>query len=145
MQLTTHHVGICVSDLQRSLRFWCEGLGFKATMAPEVGSEWSDALEIGGDIEFSANFIEKDGFAFELLHYVRPQAHGTPSTTRNQLGFTHLSMDVDSLDAAIELLTGLGGTYLPSTRTLYKGPEATVELAFVADPDGVRIELVQQL
>ena len=29
MELSFSHVGICVSDLERSLRFYCEGLGFE--------------------------------------------------------------------------------------------------------------------
>ena len=133
-----HHVGICVTDLERSLRFWCDGLGFTTTMVPPVGSEWSDALEIGGHVEFTAHFIEKDGFSFELLHYTTPPPHGSPSATRGKVGFTHLAVDVDDLDAAIEKLTALGGTVIESTRTKL-GP---TELVFMADPDGVRVELI---
>lgn len=144
MELVPHHVGICVSDLERSLRFYTEGLGFETTMVPPVGSQWSDALEIGGEVEFTAHFIKKGGFEFELLHYATPGAHGTPSATRNQLGFTHLAMNVDDLEGAIELLVGLGGTYLESTRTRFESPDGTTELCFVADPDGVRVELIVQ-
>lgn len=144
MELVPHHVGICVSDLERSLRFWCEGLGFETTMVPPVGSQWSDALEIGGEVEFTAHFIRKEGFEFELLHYARPGSHGSPSAIRNQLGFTHLAMNVDDLDGAIELLVGLGGTYLASTRTRFESPDGVTELCFVADPDGVRVELITQ-
>ena len=138
MAVTPHHVGICVTDLERSLRFWCDGLGFTTTMIPPVGTEWADALEIGGHVEFTAHFIEKDGFTFELLHYKTPAPHGTPSATRGQVGFTHLAVDVEDLDGTIEQLVALGGTVIESTRTKFGG----TELCFMADPDGVRIELV---
>jgi lactoylglutathione lyase len=144
MQLVPHHVGICVSDLERSLRFWCDGLGFETTMVPPVGSEWSDALEIGGEVSFTAHFIRKEGFEFELLHYATPGAHGKPSASRNQLGFTHLAMNVDDLDAAIDHLVSLGGTLIASTRTRLESPDGVTELCFVADPDGVRVELIAQ-
>jgi catechol 2,3-dioxygenase-like lactoylglutathione lyase family enzyme len=140
---TPHHVGICVTDLDRSLRFWCDGLGFETTMVPPVGSEWADALEIGGEVKFTAHFIKKGGFEFELLHYETPGVHGTPSASRNQLGFTHFAVDVDDLDGAVEHLLSCGGTLLAATRTkLGDGPGA-VELVFMADPDGVRVELMK--
>ena len=143
MTVRPHHIGICVTDLERSLRFWCDGLGFETTMVPPVGSEWSDALEVGGEVEFTAHFIAKDGFSFELLHYRTPGSFGQASGKRNQVGFTHLAVDVDDLDAEIARLEWCGGTLLPSTRTKFSSPEGTVELAFVADPDGVRVELIQ--
>ena len=139
MEIIPHHIGICVTDLERSLRFWVDGMGFETTMVPPVGSEWADALEIGGEVEFSAHFVKKDGFEFELLHYAKPGAHGSPSAQRNQLGFTHFAVNVDDLDAAIEHLEAHGGTVLTATRSKI-GP---VELVFVAAPDGVRVELMQ--
>jgi catechol 2,3-dioxygenase-like lactoylglutathione lyase family enzyme len=144
MKITPHHIGICVTDLERSLRFWCDGLGFETTMVPPVGNEWSDALEIGGDVAFTAHFIAKDGFQFELLYYDHPAPHGTPSAQRNQVGFTHLAVDVDDLDAVADRLVQLGGTAIGSSRTKFTSAAGTVELMFVADPDGVRVELVCQ-
>lgn len=138
MEIVPHHLGICVTDLERSLRFWVDGLGFETTMVPPVGSEWADALEIGGDVEFTAHFVKKGGYEFELLHYTKPGSHGKPSAQRNQLGFTHLGVDVDDLDAAIDHLVAHGGTLIEGTRTKM-GP---MELVFIADPDGVRVELM---
>jgi lactoylglutathione lyase len=113
-------------------------------MVPPVGSEWSDALEIGGEVEFTAHFISKGEFTFELLHYNTPQPHGEASSTRNQIGFTHLAVDVDDLEETIARLQTLGGTLINSTRTTFTSPEGTLEVVFMADPDGVRVELVRQ-
>jgi lactoylglutathione lyase len=143
MRIEPHHVGICVSDLEASLRFWRDGLGFEATSTPTVGSEWSDALEIGGEIEFSATFLRKDGFEFELLYYNFPEPTGAPSATRLQLGFTHFAATVDDLDPVIDHLVAHGGTVVEGTRTrIGEGAWAT-ELVFIADPNGVRVELMK--
>ena len=32
----TSHIGLCVTDLERSLRFYCEGLGFAKVLAYEL-------------------------------------------------------------------------------------------------------------
>lgn len=143
MAIYPHHIGICVTDLEKSLKFWCEGMGFETTMVPPVGGEWSDALEIGGEVDFTAHFIKRDGFEFELLHYRSPGTHGSPSMSRNQLGFTHFAVYVDDLDAEIARLVECGGTVIDRTRTKIGEGPMSVELVFIADPDGVRVELMK--
>lgn len=139
MDLTPTHLGLCVTDLDRSLRFWCDGLGFETREVLQLGSEWANALEVGTPAEFTSHFIRKGELEFELLYYASPPPQGTPSASRGQVGITHLAFSVDDLDAAIDHLVAHGGTVLDDTRTAL-GP---VSLAFVADPDGVRIELIQ--
>jgi catechol 2,3-dioxygenase-like lactoylglutathione lyase family enzyme len=140
--ITPHHIGICVSVVERSLRFWCDGLGFEQVAVMDVGSEWSDAMEIGGHVAFTVRFLTKDGYTFEILHFEEPHPHGSPSTRRDQIGFTHLTVDVDDLDATIAHLAACDGTVIPSTRTRYVSDGGQViEVVFVTDPDGVRVEL----
>jgi catechol 2,3-dioxygenase-like lactoylglutathione lyase family enzyme len=143
MAISPHHIGICVTDLERSLRFWCDGLGFETTMVSPVGSEWADALEVGGDVKLTAHFIKKDGFEFELLSYASPDVHGKPSASRNQVGFTHLAFYVDDLEGTLGRLVDCGGTALQSTRTRVGAGQESMEIVFVSDPDGVRIELMK--
>jgi catechol 2,3-dioxygenase-like lactoylglutathione lyase family enzyme len=143
MAISPHHIGICVSDLERSLRFWCDGLGFETTMVSPVGSEWAEALEIGGEVKLVAHFIKKEGFEFELLSYEAPDVRGQPSTSRNQVGFTHLALYVDDLDATVARLVKCGGTVIESTRTKLGEGAESIEVVFVSDPDGVRIELMK--
>lgn len=132
------HIGICVSDLERSLRFYCDGLGFEKAEVHEVGATFAGGLEVPGDVECVSQFIRREGMAIELLFYRVPGVTGTPSATRNQLGITHLSFVVDDVDRALSALAAVGGTVLPSTRTTLDA----VDLVFVADPDGVRVELM---
>ena len=132
------HVGICVSDLERSMRFYCDGLGFTAAERHEVGSELGHVLEVPGEVKLTSPFLRKDGLSLELLHYDSPGVTGTPSQHRNQLGFTHLSFVVEDVDAAIAHLVAHGGTLLPETRF-----DLGIGLVFLADPDGTRVELMR--
>jgi len=133
------HVGLCVSDVPRSLHFYCEGLGFEVAEAHEIDNTFGRALEVDGDVRLTSQFIRKEGMAIELLGYASPGVHGEPSRSRNQLGLTHLSFYVDDVDAAAAQLVELGAKTLEDTRTVV-GP---FELMFLADPDGVRIELMK--
>lgn len=135
------HIGLCVSNLERSLKFYVDGLGFELgirydlddTMMPGM----ADALEVASPVQVVSQFIVKDGMSIELLAYQTPEAGGTPSSSRGQLGFTHLSFYVDDVDATAARLVEAGGTILGHTRV-----SVGVELLFLADPDGARVELM---
>lgn len=132
------HLGICVSDLERSMRFYCDGLGFVAVMRNEIGSEFASALEVEPDIEVTTQFISNGAMSIELVQFRSPIRHGGPSAPRPALGLTNLALRVSDIDSAVQRLVECGGTVLEHTRTKAR----SVELIFVADPDGVRVELL---
>jgi lactoylglutathione lyase len=133
------HVGICVTDLERSLRFYCDGLGFEQGESIPIDATFGAALEVPGDLTLTSQFIRRDGLAVELLYYVTPAPTGQPSERRNQLGLTHLSFYVDDVDVTAAALVAAGGTIIESTRTTLEG----IDLLFLRDPDGVRVELMK--
>jgi catechol 2,3-dioxygenase-like lactoylglutathione lyase family enzyme len=139
MRFTPSHFGLCVRDLARSLRFWCDGLGFSAAERFEIGDEFGAALEVEGRVDCVSQFIRKEALAIELLAYRSPGAIGEPATRRNQLGLTHISLYVDDVAAAAQHLVACGGKLLPATHA----ENDAVELMFVEDPDGTRVELIR--
>ncbi len=90
-----------------------------------------------GDLELTSQFIRRDGVAIELLYYASPGVLGEPSSRRNQLGITHLSFIVEDVDASAAKLVAAGATLLEDTRT-----DLGIQIVFLADPDGTRIELM---
>jgi catechol 2,3-dioxygenase-like lactoylglutathione lyase family enzyme len=136
------HLGICVADLERSLHFYREGLGFREVSALELTGEPSATLLGLPGVSLRARYLERDGARIELLHYPSPGALGDGRPRpMNARGLTHLSFRVEGLDAALARLAALGGTVLAASRI---GSErAGVQAAFVCDPDGTRIELVE--
>lgn len=137
------HLGLCVTDLDRALRFYCEGLGFAPVIKYDIGNEVAAALEVPGDVRLTSQMIAKGTLMIELLHYASPGTTGTPSARRNQLGLTHLSFVVDDVDTAAARLTEYGGTIVEGTRTSMKSDLGNAELVFLADPDGTRVELMK--
>ena len=139
---TPSHAGICVRDLDRSLRFYCDGLGFEKAEVFELDSTIAPglerALEARGEVAITSQFIAKDGMRIELLHFRDRDATGAPSKTRTQLGLTHLCFVVQNVDVAAERLLEYGAIVLDATRS-----EPGTDIVFVMDPDGVRIELMR--
>jgi len=142
MALSFSHLGICVSDLERSVRFYCEGLGFEVVASHRVGAEFADLMEVeGGDVE--SRMLSRDGVTIELLGFVSP-GHIGDGVRRpmNQLGLTHLSLRVDDVDRLASTIEELGGTVVRGTRTTVDLPRVRLDFVYCTDPDGVRIELM---
>jgi catechol 2,3-dioxygenase-like lactoylglutathione lyase family enzyme len=137
------HVGICVDDLERSVRFYRDGLGFEEGVCYKVGDDFAASLEVEGEGEVmvTSQFLHQATLTVELLNYDTPAAIGAPSTNRNRRGLTHLSFEVDDVDAAARRLEAYGGRILPETR-FGAGDPAGVQILFLADPDGTRVELM---
>ena len=135
----TSHIGLCVSDLERSRRFYVDGLGFEEFARFELDHPIS---EMDGPCDLTSFFIQKDGLRIELLDFRTPPVFGTPSTRRNQLGLTHLSFVVEDVDAAARELEEYGGRIIEGTRSGQDDP-ARVQIIFLEDPDGTRIELMR--
>src|SRR5437867_2141421 len=68
------HVGLCVSDLERSLRFYRDLLGFRPVKEIEVEGEPADTLLGLRDVKLRAAYLERDGVTLELLRFARPPA-----------------------------------------------------------------------
>ncbi len=140
--LRLSHIGICVSDLDRSVRFYRDVLGFKRISELEIGGEPTSTLLQIDDVDLHAVYLERDGTRIELLHYKRPGATGDGSSRRmNQRGLTHLSLRVDSFADLLRNLEAAGVRVLEKSRIEIPAFEAAA--VFVTDPDGTLIELVQ--
>jgi len=141
--LRVSHVGICVSDWKRSLRFYHDVLGFRYVNELELAGEPSSTLLQLPDVKFRAVYLEREGVRIELLHYERPEpVRGPIPRPMNQLGLTHLSLRVGDLDAVLLALAEADVRVLESTRIDVS--QVNAKAVFIADPDGTLIELVQQ-
>lgn len=136
------HIGICVSDLERSRFFYRDGLGFKEVARLQTSSAPTRQLLNMKDVDLRALFLERDGLRIELLWYARPGATaGERPRPMNQLGLTHVALRVDDVDATIAALVRAGATWLEGTTI--DNPEFQARAAMLVDPDGTRLELIQ--
>jgi len=143
---TFTHFGICVADLERSVAFYCDGLGFtEAEMQGQVGRYIDPLVELN-DVVLDFRFLTRDGMSLELLHFVAPGTVGAPERRpMNKLGLTHLGLRVDDVDGAAQRIVDMGGRVYPSTRTAYQiGDQPPIDSVYCTDPDGVRLELICQ-
>jgi len=131
-----NHLGQCVTDLDRSKRFYCELLGF--TFVREIHPPDDLSAKLMGltpPLGMTAAYLARDGLVLELLHYGAPdQTQAYEPRAMNQPGLTHISLSVDDLAGTLERVAEFGGEVLPDTNI--------GNAAFIRDPDGQLVELL---
>lgn len=135
------HIGIGVSDMERSLRFYRDLLGFAWEHELRVEGEPTDTLLRLKGTNLHAVYLKRDGVRIELLHFASPTAPRRTERAMNEVGLTHLSFRVEALDPVIDALRADGQRVLDDT--VVRFPEWGAAACFVVDPDGQLIELVQ--
>ena len=131
-----------MSDLDRSLRFYCDALGFEKAESHAIGSEFAALMDFP-DVAVTSQFIRRGPTAIELLAFEEPAPFGGRERRPvNQFGLTHLSFRVRNVAATVARMVELGGAIVESSRTTIDLGGTALEFVYCTDPDGVRVELM---
>ncbi len=122
------HTMLRVGDLERSIAFYTQVLGMKLLRRQDYP---------GG--RFTLAFVgfgpESEQCALELTHNWDTKSYELGS------GFGHVAIEVPDAHAACAEIKRCGGTV---TREAGPMKHGTTVIAFAQDPDGYKIELIQQ-
>jgi catechol 2,3-dioxygenase-like lactoylglutathione lyase family enzyme len=141
-----HHGAIHTGDVDRSLRFYRDGIGLRVLMDQEFDGDWRTLFGAPADrlrSVFLGDPTTPNAGIVELVAFTgagagddgQESASGPPGR-----GFFLLSFFVD-VDAVLARLADLGFD-APARRIRVPGPDGYVEMATVRDPDGVLVELI---
>lgn len=143
---TFSHIGVCVSDLERSTTFYRDVLGFRELFTMEMGDELTATMEVGAPIRFESRMLARDDVRVELLHWLEPEASGERTRrSMTSFGMTHLCFRVDDVDDLVEVAERSGGAAHLHTRSVLPGMGeggGDVTVLYLTDPDGVRVEMM---
>ena len=119
------HVEIVTPDLDKTIAFYAEVLGFKLR----------ERRKLEGSAMQELAFLELGDTTIELMGV---SSAAPPSTEPWQTGYRMMAVEVEDMDAAVEYLRGKGVE-------LTRGPTATgrSKRAEINDPNGLSIELRQ--
>jgi catechol 2,3-dioxygenase-like lactoylglutathione lyase family enzyme len=130
-----NHVGQCVSDLERSKRFYIELLGFaleREIHPPDEGS--AKLLGLTPPLGMTATYLRRDGLVLELLAFADAPIVERPARVMNEPGLTHISVSVDDRPAVLQQVAAYGGEVLEDTDIGHG--------CFIRDPDGQLVEIL---
>jgi glyoxylase I family protein len=143
--IAADHTGITVSNLERSLEFWQNVLGFefshRAHQTPEMASEITGVA--GAEIKLAV-VKAPGGHKIELLEYLAPPDRKQHVDLRPcDVGSVHIALTVDNLDAVLQKIAASGWKAAGKPQTLTAGPNAGKRVVYVRDPDGTTIEFME--
>ena len=128
------HVGLAVADLEGMTEWYCAALDLKPELEFAV-----EQVGLRGVM-----LLSPDGHRIELLHRrdaVAGLQAASPAEAALTRGFGHVAFDVPDVDAAYDGLLAAGATDRMSPRP---SPEPGVRMAYVADPEGNLVELLDR-
>lgn len=141
------HVGICVTDLDRSIRFYTQVFDFAQLYQLDFDdNEVAATMEQAG--KFRSAMLIRDDIRIELLQWVDvPMTGSGERKPMTELGFTHLSFRVEDVDGLTDAILSAGGALVETTRTVLGdvNDQASGRFIYLTDPDGTRIELMQNV
>ena len=136
-----HHTSISTGDIERSLAFYRDALGFEVVMDYRwpIGTENMDVTTRLEGTSGRAVMLRASNAMLELMEYETPQ--GAPGDAGRPLcdhGIAHLCLEVDDIDAEYERLLAAGMRFHhPPVQN--DGARAT----YGRDPDGNAVELIE--
>jgi glyoxylase I family protein len=138
------HAGIVVSDLKRSLHFYCDLLGLTILRSVEEKGAYLDNMLGHKDVRVSIVKLAagKGSAILELLHFKSPRAPAAHRRGLFEMGPSHVAFTVKDLDATFEKMTRAG---VPFNAPPQLAPDGLAKVTFCQDPDGTFIELVEML
>jgi catechol 2,3-dioxygenase-like lactoylglutathione lyase family enzyme len=142
--LAADHTGITVSNLERSLAFWRDVLGFELShTAHQTGALAREITGVAGAEIKLAVLKASGGHKIELLEYLAPSDRKHVDLRPCDVGSVHVALLVDDLDAVLNAIAASGWKAAGKPQTLKTGPNAGKRVVYVRDPDGITIELMQ--
>ncbi len=134
------HTGFVVKDLDRSVRFYVDGLGMK--LIRKFHSKGGAAARVVAyePVEMEGALLEiADGTIVELLQYIVPSSDDAQSHERNVTGASHIALIVEDIYATLDRLVEFGGIKWNDPAETEPGKI----LSYAQDVDGNWIELAQ--
>jgi catechol 2,3-dioxygenase-like lactoylglutathione lyase family enzyme len=141
-----HHVGITVSNLERSIAFYHGVLGLELAQEP---SPIFDDPGLGACVGVPGAALRQISFkvgetsTLELLEYANPPSPIERPMPNNAIGAAHAALLVEDIHAKKRELEERGVTFLSDVNVVDEGVLAGWRWVYFLDPDGMSIELVQ--
>ena len=143
MTNTTRHVGIVVKDLAKTTDFWVNLIGFKLHIdAKEISPYIDELLGIANPELRTVKLIDENSFILELLEFANHPGKDYWDGNITSTGLTHIALTVDNLDS---LTSKLKLNNFEFVSNVMNSPNGLVNVVFVKGPEGLMLELVEEL
>ncbi|CAN5656015.1 hypothetical protein BH23CHL8_BH23CHL8_04140 [soil metagenome] len=139
-----HHTGIQVADLERSVRFYRDILGFELVFQWNPQAEYIRTIVGYPDADIHAAVLRMPGAEvfLEILEYRNVDKAAVDTRTANP-GTAHMAFYTDDCDGLYQELKAKGVESVSEPVTPTIGPNKGGRAVYMIDPDGIRVEFIQ--
>ncbi len=124
------HIGMTVSDMDRSIEFYCGLLGLTLRLRRK-----SPGAEVA--------FLDAAGGQLEMVCLAGEPARRAREVPQGEAGMRHMTFAVDDVEETWSRLERAGVQLQQKPRPAHNS-DVFSKVAFVYDPDGIIVELVQR-
>jgi catechol 2,3-dioxygenase-like lactoylglutathione lyase family enzyme len=143
------HTAFTVSDIERSIKFYTELLGFELVHQQRQSNEYTRKFVGYPDADLYAAMLAVPGLdhgrskhLVELNQYVAPVGEKLDVQTCNT-GAAHLALIVDDIHSTYEFLSSHGVRFKSEPVAITAGRNAGGFTCYFLDPDGITLEILQ--
>lgn len=138
-----NHTSFTVGDMDRAVKFWTEAMGFKAASVSERQGDWQGRVTGVPGARLLVAHLFGHGHHMEFIQYLGSPAGTTATYAPNAPGAAHVCFEVSEIGDTAARLVAHGATWQGEVAEVVSGTMRGAYAAYVRDPNGIVIELVQ--
>ena len=144
MTITFSHVAVSVAEMDRSLRFYRDLLGFEVISDFTAEGDSVDNMVSLKGVKVRIALLRQNGSMLELCHYLSPEGRSDKTMRQCDPGITHFAFVTDRFDRIIGKLKSDGYELLSDPLNLgaIEGM-GNVRAVYFHGPDREAIELLE--
>jgi catechol 2,3-dioxygenase-like lactoylglutathione lyase family enzyme len=137
-----NHTSFTVKDVQKAVDFWTEHLGFKAASVSPRDGIWQEQVTGVTGASLMVAHLFGHGHHIEFVQYLSGASENVPSSPA-ATGAAHVCLEVDDIANTWAELVAAGATAQGKIASVDSGPVKGCKAAYIRDPSGIIIELLQ--
>lgn len=136
-------VGVVVSDMERSLDFYVNGIGMVKTGNFTINEDFGKRSGLTNGVAVDVNILKLENSPeaneWKLMSFGKKAGHARPKYIQDDTGMQYITIQVKALKGVIERLKQQKVNFLGNTPTALN---QNLHFVFVQDPDGNFVELI---
>ena len=136
-------VGVVVSDLERSLDFYVNGIGMVKTGGFSLDEDFAKRSGLSDGVPVAIIVLKledsEEANEWKLMSFGKEASHPQQKFIQDDTGMQYITLNVKALKPVMERLEKMNVPFLGSTPTALNG---NLQFLLVQDPDGTFVELI---
>ncbi|MEM7043082.1 MAG: VOC family protein [Pseudomonadota bacterium] len=138
-----NHTAFVVSDLDRTISFFQDLLGFELTSRAGRDKKAIEDMTGLAGVDIEVAYLRGFGQWIELIQYKSPPDRGQSLPKIFQDGAGHIALDIDDADAAVEAAAAYGLLPVGDVVTIDQGPNRGRRVVYLQSENGLSVEFIQ--